>query len=216
MATFNPGPLPLTVTVLPRKPLTSGQPHRRVTHFPSLKTRVMVPCASRLHADFCLHLEFEPRVIAYASRPFALQFGEGEITARPDFAAILADGRRVYYQVSGSDLALDPRRRNRLSLARQCFGNAGLLLEQLNPDLYQTNACTQTLRSLYHHAFGGTVVQVPQIRQLLSEDRSDSATIRYLTERGIRKSDIAFAIFYQHIYTDLHKPVDLNTRVEVR
>jgi hypothetical protein len=216
MTTFAPTPIPPMVSILPRKPLTSGQPHRRVTHFPSLKNKEMVACESRWHARFCVHLEFEAKVIAYASRPLALQFSEAGVTARPDFAAFLSDGRQVYYHVSFSEEILDPRQQQRLSVIRECFGNNGLIFEHVTPKLYQATACTETLSFLYHHAYGASPAQAPRIRQMLFEDMQGRATIRDLVAFGARVMDIAFAIFFQHIHTDLLQSVDLNTVVEVR
>ncbi|VVO09506.1 hypothetical protein PS712_03340 [Pseudomonas fluorescens] len=216
MTSFVPSPLPPKVSIQPRKLLTSGQPHRRVTHFPSLKNKEMVACESRWHARFCLHLEFEPKVVAYASRPLALQFAEAEVTARPDFAAILADGRQVYYHVSFSEEILDPRQQQRLSVVRECFGNNGLIFEHITPALYQATARTETLSFLYHHAYGASPAQAPFIKQLLQEKMQGRATIRNLAAHGVRVMDIAFAIFFQYIHTDLQQSVDLNTLVEAR
>ncbi|MDI3357927.1 hypothetical protein MO767_26825 [Pseudomonas sp. UYIF39] len=213
MAICFPASLPPTVSILPRKSLTSGQPHRRVTHFPSLKNQEMVACESRLHARFCVHLEFEPKVISYASRPFALHFAEAEMTARPDFAAVLADGRHVYYQVSLAHEITDPRQQHRLCVTRECFGNAGLIFEQLSPELYQVSARTETLTYLYHHAQGASSTQAARIRQVLRDELNSRATIRHLVASGFRVNDIAFAIFFRHIRTDLHKPIDLNSLV---
>ncbi|CAG8867739.1 hypothetical protein [Pseudomonas fluorescens] len=213
MTIFVPDPLPPEISVLPRKPLTSGQPHRRVTHFPSMKNTDLIACESRLHARFCLHLEFEPRVITYASRPFALHFADAAVTARPDFAAVLADGRRVYYQVGIAHEIVDPRQQDRLSLIRACFGRAGLIFEQVSPDQYQSVARTETLCGLYHHAQGASSTQASRIRQVLRDELNGRATIRHLVASGIRVNDIAFALFFQHIHTDLHKPIDLNSLV---
>ncbi|WP_164666807.1 hypothetical protein [Pseudomonas viridiflava] len=212
---FSPLELPPQVCLLPRKPLSSGQPHRRVTHFPSLKNKTMVACESSLLAQFCLHLEYEPKVIAYVSRPFAVQFIEADLTVRPHFAAILADDRRVYYQVESADEITDPRRQYRQSLTKQCFGHAGFIFECIRPEHYQAAVSTETLRCLYHQAFGASAAQVPNIRRRLGEATDGRMMIRSLLARGIPLKDIAFALFFQHIHTDLRKPVDLNTIVEI-
>jgi hypothetical protein len=135
-----------------------------------MKNTELVACESRLHARFCLHLEFEPQAIAYASRPFALHFADAAVTARPDFAAALAEGRRVYYQVGIAHEIIDPRQQDRMFLIRACLGRAGLTFEQLSPNQYQAVARTETLSSLYHHAHGASATQASRILQVLRDE----------------------------------------------
>ncbi|MFY1664537.1 hypothetical protein [Pseudomonas sp. Pseu.R1] len=201
------------ITLTPRTPLTSGRPHMRVTHFPSIKNHQMVACENTLQADFCVHLEHDPRVLAYKSRPFTLRFEKTGFIARPHFAVTLRTGQCIYYDVRGV-LEIEEYTRQRLSKTYDQFTQAGLHYEALALPALQINAHTSTLRCFYFQLHGGSAEKASVISDLLANHLQHRATIRSLIQQGIPLCDIAFGVFYRHLHADLRQRPNLDFQVE--
>lgn len=201
------------ITVIPRSPLTSGRPRMRVTHFPSVKNRKMVPCENPIQADFCVHLEHDPNVCAYQSRPFALKFEQTGFVARPHFAVLLSTGQSVYYDVRSAS-EIEQYGHQRLSKIRAEFTQVGLHYEGLALSSLQADARTETLRCLYFHSHGGSADEASVISDLLANHLHRKTTIRNLIQLGIPLCDVTFGVFYKLLHADLTQRPDLDFCVE--
>ncbi len=201
------------ITVIPRSALTSGRPRMRVTHFPSIKNKQMVACENLLHADFCVHLEHDPKVISYQSRPSALKFEETGFVARPHFAVTKNTGHCVYYDVRGA-LEIEQYTHQRLARIRAQFTHAGLHYEPLALSSLQTEVHTDTLRCLYLKSHGGCAEEASVISNLLENHLRCKTTIRNLIQLGIPLCDIAYGVFYGQLHADMRQRPNLDFWVE--
>lgn len=204
------------VYMVAKQPLTTGMRHLRVTHFPSLKNSMMIPCGSLLNAKFCVHFEYEKDIISYVTRPCAVRFLKRNLTVHPDFCAIWADGTKVFYQVCHDISVLAPYSLSQIARAKDAFLDAGLEFEHINVAELQHTISTDTLRTLYFHSHGGLSLESPGINETLKCHFGGRAKFRELISLGIPTNHIAHGVFHQALRVNLTCPANLEMIVEAR
>lgn len=207
--------LPPTVVLSPRSQLTTGRRYTRVTHFPSRKNQAPIGCTALQHSDFCVHLEFDPRITHYVSRPCRLTLKESGQCYRPDFCSIFTDARLVFYEFSKPSDVILPSEKRRVAEQRRQFGEAGLMLEIIALSAICQTQKTQNLRYLYHHALRGSPSGAAAVRKAVLNGKSLRTSVCLLLAAGHSPEDIAYALFYQQISADLDRGFNLETEVGV-
>lgn len=207
--------LPPTVVLSPRSQLTTGRRYTRVTHFPSRKNQTPIGCTALQHSDFCVHLEFDPRITRYASRPCRLEFKESGRRYRPDFCSIFTDARVVFYEFSKPTTVILPSEKRRVEELRRQFGEAGIMFEIITLSAICQAQKTQNLRYLYHHALRGSPSGAAAVRKTVLSGENPQTSVCLLLAAGHPPEDIAFALFYQQITADLDRRFNLETSVRV-
>lgn len=202
------------VCMIAKQPLTTGRPHLRVTHFPSLKNSMMIPCGSLLTAGFCVHFEYEKNIVSYATRPCSVRFLKRNLTVHPDFCAVWADGTKVFYQICSDVATLAQYNLSQIAYTKDAFANAGLVFEHIDVATVQATIRTDTLRTLYFHSHGGMSSESPGINETLKRHFGGRARFRDLIELGIPKNHIAHGVFHQALRANLLYPANLEMIVE--
>ncbi|MBX6691907.1 hypothetical protein I8746_20105 [Pseudomonas sp. USTB-Z] len=205
--------LPSTVTITARAELTTGQHHRRVTHFPSNKNKSAVGCAVLQHSDFCIHLEYDPRVTGYCSRPGKIRFESSNQCYSPDFCALFEEGHMVFYELLKPASVILQVEKDRQSGLRELFGEAGLTLEIITLASISQSPKTDNLKLLYHHALHGTSEGAHRVVGTITDSGSDELSVRHLLSSGYLPEDIAYSIFYKMTSVNLSQPFNLDSRV---
>ncbi|WP_156352789.1 hypothetical protein [Pseudomonas sp. NBRC 111140] len=205
--------LPGTVTITARAELTTGQHHRRITHFPSNKNKSAVGCTALQHSDFCIHLEYEPRVTGYCSRPGKIRFERRNQYYSPDFCALFDQGHIVFYELLKPATAVLQVEKDRQSSLRALFGEAGLTLEMITLSSISQSQKTHNLRFLYHHALHGTSEGARGVVATINNSGCDELSVQHLLGSGHPAGDIAYSIFYRMTSVNLSQPFNLDSRM---
>ncbi|MFJ2548218.1 hypothetical protein ACIOVF_17305 [Pseudomonas sp. NPDC087612] len=204
------------VCLVAKKPLTTGRRYLRVTHFPSLKNSMMVPCGSLLNAKFCVHFEYEKGIISYVTRPCAVRFLKRNLTVHPDFSATWEDGTQVFYQVCQDISVLAQYSLSQIARAKDAFLDADLAFELISVAEVQNTIWTDTLRTLYFHSQGGLSSESLGINEALIRHFGGRAKFRELIELGIPTNHIAHGVFHQTLGASLTSPANLEMIIEAR
>ncbi len=205
--------LPGTVTITARAELTTGQHHRRITHFPSNKNKSAVGCTVLQHSDFCIHLEYEPKVTGYCSRPGKIRFESSNQCYSPDFCALFDEGHIVFYELLKPTTVILQVEKDRQSGLRALFSEAGLTLEIIMLASISQSPKTHNLRLLYHHALHGTSEGARRVVAAINNSDSDEVSVQHLLSSGHPAKDIAYSIFHKMTSVNLSQPFNLDTRV---
>jgi hypothetical protein len=205
--------LPSTITLKPRSLLTTGTRYTRVSHFPSRKNQAPIGCTALQHSDFCVLLEFDPRISRYASRPCRIEFKESGRIYKPDFCSIFGDARVVFYSFRRPSIVSQADGQHQLTEEHRQFSEAGLTLELITlSDIGQTQRA-QNLRYLYHHALKGSTLGATAVSNAVAAQGEKLTKVSALLAEGHTPEDIAYAIFYQQVVADLDRRFTLETVV---
>ncbi|WP_156905631.1 hypothetical protein [Pseudomonas vranovensis] len=205
--------LPGTVTISARTELTTGQRHRRITHFPSRKNKSAVGCTALQHSDFCVHLEYEAGVTGYCSRPGKIQFERRNECYSPDFCALFDSGHIVFYELLKPATITLQVEKDRQSRLRALFSEAGLVLDIITLSSISQSQKIHNLRLLYHHALHGTSEGARQVVGTINNSDSNDLSVQNLLSSGNLPGDIAYSIFYKMTSINLTQPFNLSSRV---
>ncbi|AOE85937.1 hypothetical protein [Pseudomonas sp. TCU-HL1] len=200
----------------PAKKFSTGEFGKLITYFPSRKSSTMVPCESLLEADFCLYLEYLPPIRHYDRCPFRFLLKSESRTPRrytPDFMAILDNGSTVLYEVKPDILHAEGRDREKIEQFQSMLAEHGYLLEVIVESRFRQPAIIKNLSHLYHSSFGYSDSGITQVVSRIAESPQQKISSRQLLAMPDPPSapDIAAAIFFKRIHTNLKRFFDLDS-----
>lgn len=188
---------------------TRGRYGSHVTKFASKKNDISMACESLLEAAFCLTLERRPDVIDYEVHPFTICFTGSKYRYTPDFLIQFADGSIKLLEVKNTESFNDRATMVRITRYVELLAEQGCDLEYLSAEHFYCRVKTHNLQHLYHHAYLSDGVIDQTIKLLLTENSPQRFSIQNLIHSGFEYKDIAHALFYGVISTDLLRPLTL-------
>lgn len=202
----------------PAKRFRTGECGKLITYFPSRKSGAMVPCESLLEADFCLYLEYLPRVQRYSRSPvrFILK-GESKTPSRytPDFMAILYDYDQsiVFYEIKPDILQAEGRDKKKIERFQSVLAEHGYRLEIIVESQFRQPALIANLAYLYHASYGYSDSGISQVVRQIAESPQQSLSPRQLLSMPDPPApcDIAAALFLKKLHTNMKRFFDLDS-----
>ncbi|MCY1294078.1 hypothetical protein D9M68_458470 [compost metagenome] len=199
----------------PAKQFRTGEYGKHITYFPSRKSGAMVPCESFLEADFCLYLEYLPRVRRYSRSPVRFILKGGSSTPHrytPDFMATLYDETVVFYEIKPDILLAEGKQRDKIQRFQSALAEHGYLLEIIVESQFRHPALIANLAYLYHASFGYSDSGIRQVINQVAESPQKGLSPRQLLSMPAppAPADIAAAIFLKKLRTNLNRFFDLD------
>lgn len=192
-----------------------GRHGSRVTKFPSRKNHRSVTCDSLLEAAFCLELEYRTDVLRYQAHPYVICFKESSYQYTPDFLVEFSSGDFHLVEVKNDYSYFDKAISARIAIYSEILASQGCYLEYISMSHFYMKTRINNLQLLYHRAFWSEGRASGSIKNMIGERTAGKTTLLSLIESRFKIEDIAHAIFYQQIFTNLNRPLTINTIVRI-
>lgn len=202
----------------PSRVLKKGKYGKHITHFPSEKNRTTIVCESELEADFCIWLEYDAEVVAYAAQPGTFAFAvTGTATHyTPDFEVTYSTGEIKYFEVKPDHVLQNTLYLTKMNVFRALAEQEGYGFRLVTERDIRIQPKLHNLQNLYSrlHSVGEL-----EIAYLLEHVRTMPAetTLRALLGGPTPPSMKATAkgLFAHWIYTDLDQPLTLDCQIRL-
>jgi hypothetical protein len=188
---------------------------KHLLFFPSRKNHTQVVCHSTLEADYCVHLEYDPKVIQYVSQPGELQLliNDRQRRYRPDFQVETSE-QCYYTEVKVNFSELSSRWATTLRIAQETLREQGIQLVLADLATIRPAERLRSLKFLYFHSFnvnpdefGGCMRLLPTLQY--------PVTLRHLLMHPseVRERAIYRALFERLLDFDLSQRLTLETPI---
>lgn len=204
-------------TQTPSRHLKKGKYGKHITHFPSFKNKKVVVCESELEADFCVWLEYEEQVVAYAPQPGTFTFTVDDRTVRytPDFEITYGTGEIRYAEIKPDHIAEDTGYLRKVGEFRKVCELAGYGFDLITEREIRIQPKLRNLQNLYNRMHLVTDTELSYALDSLKQPSASGSTVRSLLALTYPPSmkSIAKAVFSGLMLADLDQPFTLDTRI---
>lgn len=186
------------------------------TTFPSRKNRKSVRCVTRLHADYCVHLEHDSRIERYWAQPhvFSWMSGTSKYRYAPHFLVANGDGSGCYCEVLASFAGINASRGETLLEFEALCGERGWRFHRIEAATIH-NKEFDTLHKLYLRSLDATTDEYTKCLKLLPQ-LVWPATIRevLLTVSAFALPALCRCLFFGQLKADLSQALDLDLMIQ--
>ncbi|MFJ5296842.1 Tn7 transposase TnsA N-terminal domain-containing protein [Pseudomonas sp. NPDC088368] len=204
-------------TQTPSRLLKKGKYGKHITHFPSFKNKKVVVCESELEADFCVWLEYEEQVVAYAPQPGTFTFVVDDRAVRytPDFEITYGTGEIRYAEIKPDHIAEDTGYLRKVGEFRKVCELAGYGFDLITERDIRIQPKLRNLQNLYNRMHLVTDTELGYALDSLRQPSVSASTVRSLLALTYPPSmkSIAKAVFSGLMLADLDQPFTLDTRI---
>ncbi len=197
------------------KPEVCGYYGKHLVFFPSRKNHQSMICNSVLESDYCVFLEWDPRVISYASQPGDLEIciNGRQCIYRPDFFVETRD-TPFFCEVKHDFTQLSSRVRAKTMAAEKLITEMGYGMAYADRCSIRAGWKLNNLAFLYFQSFNVSEAEWVSSLDWLST-LSFPLPCRDLlgSDAPIRKRAIYLALFNQILQVDLNSPFNLDSLV---
>ena len=188
---------------------------KHLLFFPSRKTHQQVVCHSVLEADYCVHLEYNPKVVHYCSHPgeIHLEVGGRMLRYQPDFQIDTSE-LRYYTEVKANFDEIPSRWTAKLRAAQEFLKARGSDLRLADIASIRPTERLRNLKFLYFHSFNVGTDEFGSCLRWLPTLKYPATMRQLLTNSaGIRERAIYKATFDDLLAVDLDQRLSLDTPV---
>ncbi|MBB6285660.1 MULTISPECIES: TnsA endonuclease N-terminal domain-containing protein [unclassified Pseudomonas] len=204
-------------TRTPSRILKKGKYGKHITHFPSFKNKKVVVCESELEADFCVWLEYEDQVVAYAPQPGTFSFAMEDRAVRytPDFEISYGTGEIRYVEIKPDHIVEDASYLRKIGEFRKVCEQAGYGFDLITEREIRIQPKLRNLQNLYNRMHLVTDTELNYVLDSLRQTSMSGSTVRSLLALPYPPSmkSIAKGVFNRLISADLDQLFTLESRV---
>ncbi|MDT4879723.1 hypothetical protein FQZ97_1154250 [compost metagenome] len=110
----------------------------------------------------------------------------------------------------------DAPTRDRLQYFQGLFAECGYMLECIRESQFGHPTRTQNLQILYQQSFGEDTKSASVVCSIIQSTRERKLTIQELLVAGASPQNIAYALFYGLVVTNLDRPLSPQTQLKCR
>ncbi|MBS7596908.1 TnsA endonuclease N-terminal domain-containing protein [Pseudomonas sp. RC2C2] len=198
-----------------RKPEVCGYYGKHLVFFPSRKNHQSIICNSLVESDYCIFLEWDPKVLKYASQPGDLEvcINGRQSVYRPDFFVETRDSQ-YFCEVKNDFTQISDRVKAKTMAAEKLITEMGYGMAYADRLSIRAGWKFKNLAFLYFQSFN-----VSAAEWVSSIDWLNTLTFplpcRYLltADCPVRKRAIYLTLFKQIVHVDLSLPLNLDSLI---
>ena len=213
MRPFNPAQKDLARTI------KGGRAGVHIVNFPSIKNSRVIVCESKLEADFCQLLEFDPEVVSYVPQPQTIStYFNGKLTQyTPDFQVTYRFKPDGFFEIKPDEVEFWDQYQDLMAVVKQYFAESGNSFELVKSSAIRNEPFLGNLKYFYSKLH---VVADIEYQYLIDIMKRCNGQVKYCTLLNLQNppsiGSIAKGIYSQAIEIDLHKALGPDTVIRSR
>ncbi len=195
-----------------------GKRDRSVIFHYSSKNKALMPCESRLEANFCFTLDVDNCTSRYITQPFSLHYGSNQ-TYTPDVLCLDNLENITVYEVKTSGALESEKLRAQLELLRQIFSRGNIRFKVVTELQLPSRTELSNLRYLYTRFFINTTANenhVSKIQKFIGKKPSSLRKLRkFCNDQNFPEFTPEHLLFTNQLSANLKSPISSNTTIRL-